>query len=120
VASLSIPGFRLWERPKSIFSMQKIAFFGGANSMRVELLSLLFKAGFGIAGEITGVLVFGQEGAVLVRTGDDAITAAYAFVLIYHHDTVRSFGGSLAGQTSTQGASLHWLQRTGTVETSGP
>lgn len=75
----------------------EIALFGSAHLVGVELAAFLFKLGLAVAGEVAGVLVFGQEGAVLVRAGDDAVAAADALVLVHLDDTVRAFDSRLSG-----------------------
>jgi hypothetical protein len=63
--------------------------------VRIELFAFLLEISLAVTREIAGVSVFGKEGTILIRTGDDAIAATHAFVLVYLYDTIRPFGGRL-------------------------
>ena len=71
----------------------EIAFFGGAGDMRIKLPAGFLKTGPLMPGEVAGIFIFGEEGAVLVGAGDDAVAAADTFIIIYIDDAVLPFLG---------------------------
>jgi hypothetical protein len=56
--------------------------------MRISSLAGFLEFGQLISGKVTCILISGQESAVLVGTGDDAVAAADAFILVYPDDAV--------------------------------
>jgi hypothetical protein len=75
----------------------EVALLGGPHLVRVELLALLLERGLLVAGEVAGVLVFGEEGAVLVRAGDDTVAAADTLVRVDGDDAVFALMRGLGG-----------------------
>jgi hypothetical protein len=66
----------------------KITFLGGSHLVRVLLFTGFLEVGMNPAGEKPAVFVSGDESAVLVGAGDDAVTAADALILIDHNDAI--------------------------------